>query len=81
MLLLNGLTLDDAPLTSSRSVTRPARTAKDRTREEIDSESEGEEELLGTALDYYISSADLLPQFESLEVLPKSDSRIIARYR
>ena len=46
-------------------------TAKDHAKDVVDSESEGEQELLGTVLDYYISSADLLPQFESLEVLPK----------
>ena len=69
--ILNGLGLDDAPLSSSGSVTRPACTAKDRAKDTVDSESEGEQELLGTVLDYYISSADLLPQFESLEVLPK----------
>ena len=37
----------------------------------VNFESESEEELLGTVLDYYISSADLLPHLESLEVLPK----------
>ena len=46
-------------------------TAKDHAKDVVDSESEGEQELLGIVLDYYISSADLLPQFESLEVLPK----------
>ena len=69
--ILNGLKLDDAPLTSSSSVTRPACMAKDRVQDVVNFESEDEEELLGTVLDYYISSADLLPQFESLEVLPK----------
>ena len=43
--ILNGLALDDAPLTSSGSVTRPARTAKDRAKDVVDSESEGEQEL------------------------------------
>ena len=69
--ILNGLKLDDAPLTSSSSVTRPACMAKDRVQDVVNFESEDEEELLGTVLDYYISSADLLSQFESLEVLPK----------
>ena len=46
-------------------------TAKDHAKDVVDSESEGEQELSGIVSDYYISSFDLLPHFESLEVLPK----------